>query len=305
MKRIFVVGCPRSGTTLVQSILAGSSDLLSLPETHVLRRGIGRNGTQLISPLFRSGCLDALAKEVGLAAPQKGSGLRSRLPLDTRTFVRNFIGSLDEAAAAAGKKGWIEKTPEHVFYCRELMENEPDISFVHVVRNPRPTVVSIVDMWRDYTAHWPQWRLLGMRANDLRLAATRGKDVKICLSEALPILRFVRASTLWNDAIQATLTWIDRPNHLLLNYEMLTESPQEVVRGLCTSLDIEFNPVMLTPERQAKALIKKNETWKRDNAVGIRKASNERYTRLDESVKAAIERMVSETEDRLKGRVFS
>ena len=31
---IFVVGCPRSGTTLVQCILSASSDAFSLPETH-------------------------------------------------------------------------------------------------------------------------------------------------------------------------------------------------------------------------------------------------------------------------------
>ena len=31
---IFVVGCPRSGTTLVQCILSASSHAFSLPETH-------------------------------------------------------------------------------------------------------------------------------------------------------------------------------------------------------------------------------------------------------------------------------
>jgi Sulfotransferase family len=31
---IFVVGCPRSGTTLVQCILSASSQAFSLPETH-------------------------------------------------------------------------------------------------------------------------------------------------------------------------------------------------------------------------------------------------------------------------------
>src|SRR5439155_25383636 len=31
---IFIVGCPRSGTTLVQCILSASSQAFSLPETH-------------------------------------------------------------------------------------------------------------------------------------------------------------------------------------------------------------------------------------------------------------------------------
>ncbi len=32
--RIFLVGTPRSGTTLYQSIMAAHSQILSLPETH-------------------------------------------------------------------------------------------------------------------------------------------------------------------------------------------------------------------------------------------------------------------------------
>ena len=33
-ERIFLVGCPRSGTTLLQSLLAANSKVLSFPETH-------------------------------------------------------------------------------------------------------------------------------------------------------------------------------------------------------------------------------------------------------------------------------
>ncbi len=33
MQRIFIVGCPRSGTTLLQSVLAAHHDVFSLPET--------------------------------------------------------------------------------------------------------------------------------------------------------------------------------------------------------------------------------------------------------------------------------
>ena len=34
IKRLMIVGCPRSGTTLLQSILSAHNDVFSLPETH-------------------------------------------------------------------------------------------------------------------------------------------------------------------------------------------------------------------------------------------------------------------------------
>ena len=36
-QRIFLVGCPRSGTTLLQSLLAAHPDITSFPESHFFR----------------------------------------------------------------------------------------------------------------------------------------------------------------------------------------------------------------------------------------------------------------------------
>lgn len=36
-KQIFLVGCPRSGTTLSQSILAAHPQIASIPESHIFR----------------------------------------------------------------------------------------------------------------------------------------------------------------------------------------------------------------------------------------------------------------------------
>ena len=34
MKQILVVGCPRSGTTLLQAVLSSHKEIASIPETH-------------------------------------------------------------------------------------------------------------------------------------------------------------------------------------------------------------------------------------------------------------------------------
>ena len=60
---VFVVGCPRSGTTLVQCILSASSSAFSLPETHFFSWVLPTLGVQpkdvpnwssvLVGPLYR------------------------------------------------------------------------------------------------------------------------------------------------------------------------------------------------------------------------------------------------------------
>lgn len=46
--RLFLVGCPRTGTTLIQSLLAAHSQIASFPESHLLLAGGGTRWGQTI-----------------------------------------------------------------------------------------------------------------------------------------------------------------------------------------------------------------------------------------------------------------
>ena len=46
-KRIFIVGCPRSGTTLLQSLLLKHNEITSFPESHFFSRTfLGKRANQ-------------------------------------------------------------------------------------------------------------------------------------------------------------------------------------------------------------------------------------------------------------------
>src|ERR1700687_1396500 len=69
---IFVVGCPRSGTTLVQCILSASSHAFSLPETHFFSyvlRYIGAIPSTRIGPEQIEAARDAFEHEAGFRLP--------------------------------------------------------------------------------------------------------------------------------------------------------------------------------------------------------------------------------------------
>jgi hypothetical protein len=156
MQRIFIVGCPRSGTTLVQAMLARHPTALSLPETaffeHLYGNAEWRWGDSAARPRRR------LRQRLGLAHKQGREvldALRGQLPHDVGRFprrplrtascVRRFIGMLDACARADGRGAWIEKTPSHLLYIPEIERYVPDARFVHVIRQGEDVLASIMD----------------------------------------------------------------------------------------------------------------------------------------------------------------
>src|SRR5205814_8286588 len=108
---IFVVGCPRSGTTLVQCILSASSRAFSLPETHFLSWALP---TCALSPTTRIGvdevtCIRS-ALETELKLPDTfWTGLKPEVAIDVFMAVVDYFRPAPDLRV-------IEKTPRHVLH---------------------------------------------------------------------------------------------------------------------------------------------------------------------------------------------
>lgn len=155
MRRVFVVGCPRSGTTLVQALLARHPAVLTLAETGFFARLYGderqRWGDRDVRPLRRR-----LSSRLGFARRQARTALetlqgrlglpRELLPwLRMDACVRRFIELLDTRAGNDGRATWVEKTPCHLLYIPEITAALPDAHFVHVIRRGEDVLASIAD----------------------------------------------------------------------------------------------------------------------------------------------------------------
>ena len=171
--RIFVVGVPRSGTTLVQSLLAAHSRLTSFTESHFFDRHFRLLPGLSMPVLTRDPAprLWQFLAENGADPPPaargfggrggEGSGkgsrarwLRPLLPARTRAAARGLLQVLDELSLARGAAGWIEKTPRHLRYLPFLqavagsLRGPPPASgaethFVHVLRDGLEAVASL------------------------------------------------------------------------------------------------------------------------------------------------------------------
>lgn len=164
MRRTFVVGCPRSGTTVVQAMLARHPEVFTLPETGFFLRLLGGSA-------YRWGDRDAkaprvrLARRLGLA---RRYGRREFLDLQRNllgslpphshapwredTCVTRFFQTLDELTERAQRSMWIEKTPAHLLYLDDIERYLPDARFVHVIRPGIDVMASLLDANMRYDA---------------------------------------------------------------------------------------------------------------------------------------------------------
>lgn len=294
MTRVFLVGCPRSGTTLLQAMLSAHRDLYSLKETHIFRSGIGRAGVQLTARFKRLGLLERLAMDAGGCLSM---GLYEKLAItfSARAFARKFSAILDSAAFKASCGCWLEKTPEHVFYIPLIEQSIEGARFIHIIRDGRPTVASVVEMWDQYTQGWPAWRLALMAIKDLFYVAAA------CLKHGfmaapLPLFRnrrYVRAIELWNDIAVLIRANAMRPGHLVCRYEDLATNPEPILKTICAFLGIDYNPAMLTPKAELTGkLIEKGEIWKKDTLSGLRKPSTAKFDKLSPEIRCLMEKFL-------------
>jgi hypothetical protein len=119
---VFVLGAPRSATTMLFELLKESPELSALPgEGHDIWRALHH-------PRYSGWRSDALGAD------------------DVRRGEHRFVGARFYAQLGRGRL--LEKTPENSLRLPYLLELFPDASFVVVRRNPCDTISSLIDGWR-------------------------------------------------------------------------------------------------------------------------------------------------------------
>jgi len=211
---VFIVGAPRSGTTLLKVTLNRHPLLAVCGETHFFRRIYSRRAAfgDPSNPRNRDRIVSAyLAIEPARRLGMDLDVLRERMMREGVSW-RDLFGSMFRTYAAAnGKIHAGEKTPRHALDVKTMCEWYPDCTIIHLVRDPRAAVYSLTQVpWASRSV------LIGARE--------------------------------WyslNTAAQAVST---RDNYILLKYEDLVAQPEEQLRRLCNHIGLEFCEAMLQPD---------------------------------------------------------
>lgn len=204
---IFIVGCPRSGTTLLRTIIASHSRLIIAPESHFLNYWVKEYGQlDLNKPEdLQSFWADfSKSQRFGYFQLNADDLLQKLKAQDEISFRAIFQLLLSEYAAARQKPRWGEKTPAHYDFLETLLDWFPQARVLWLVRDPRAVVASLLQVewssnytyanayyWlssaRLYREKWQQEsRVMLLKYEDLVADPAAGTD-KICafLGEAV------------------------------------------------------------------------------------------------------------------------
>lgn len=231
MKPVFVVGCPRSGTTLLQRMLDAHPAVAIAGETHFVGRFWARRDTY--GDLDDDARYEQLVRDI-TSMPEFGE-----MDLNADEYQRRALGIkrscgslfrllLELFQQRRGARVVGEKTPDHLVYAPVIAEFFPAARFIHIVRDPRAVV------------------------NSMRRVPWASRSV---FHNAETWYKYMRYARRFPEALQRSF--------LTISYEALVRNPEDQLRSICRFLDLEFDPAMLSfHELETKGVSVAREPWK-------------------------------------------
>ena len=227
---IFVVGCPRSGTTMLSLMIHAHPRLAMPPESRFLlktwrkRQKYGdlstkQQRTQLAKSCVRTG---SKVRDLGLDPDETLEAILAAPPTIGSAFGTVFKMFADKHGAAR----WGDKRPAYYQEVDVLLRLFPDAQIVHIVRDGRANVASLKKMpW------WP-YDSIGSMAAWSQAEYCSQRNAKRLAPDVFHVIR----------------------------YESLVADPEPVLRELCTFLDEDFVPAMLEPS-EVRDVVPEKKTW--------------------------------------------
>lgn len=205
---IFVVGFPRSGTSLMATILARSPDVVMLPfETHLLARWRRRFGPDLASNggfrrFWQEFSNDTRYDEDLLPPVKVLDCLQERDDHSVQGVLSCLL-----ACAVSGHDGARpgEKTPDHYKYLSTLLRWYEDCQIVFMLRDPRDVLAS----WHSLSESWTE------------------RPPSDILDE-------------WRRSAYELEMWSSHPRVLTVIYEDLVTAPTDMLRRVGEFLDVQL-----------------------------------------------------------------
>ena len=216
-KPIVIVGCQRSGTTLLRAMLSGNSHLLVHPdEPQFILELYERHGHSIRDV---HGALAHMTSHPLFPQDLSPESLLSACGSDNTISLKSLVECYLYAWRGDSLEGrrLVLKHPRLIFHLALVHNLFPDVHVVHILRDPRATVSSQISRW--------------------------------------PRMSIWEAASLWRRAVRAGRRWAElgRTPYTEIRYEQLVLEPERSLTELCQSLDIRFTPQMLEFELHQRA----------------------------------------------------
>ncbi len=242
---VFIVACPRSGTTKLASLLNKHSAVASATETHffnhVSRLSCFADSGDLslepanLSQFFAEPRVQDYLQVSNLSQSELAAAFLTVAEAKSITKKQVFDIMVSEFLKAKSKTIFCEKTPQHLQNVNEIHLLYPDARFIHLIRDGRDVVSSLIKMpWRppgliNNARFWQRYIKLGE-------AATR----------ALPADRF-----------------------LTVRYEDLLMEPESTLKTICAFIGIGYEPGIVSSSSTEPIFANWEAEWKHKASQAI------------------------------------
>lgn len=219
-KPFFIVGHPRSGTTLLRFILSSHPRIYIPEETGFIpflpyRKKPELSYPEFIEILTRIGSLNFLWKNI-VSSPRN---FYESLPVKNLATVLDALYRIQIGPFSAIR--WGDKTPLYVQYLKEINEIFPQAQFIHLIRDGRDTLLSA-------RKKWPKNRYY---KNGYYLIQNWARNVA---------------------AGRQAADWLGPERYIEIRYEDLILAPLTATQKICTFLNESFSETMLDHTQLAR-----------------------------------------------------
>lgn len=250
---LFLTGFPKSGTTLLLSLLDGHSALNVFPkETLFFPYALAdleadrEQGIELFVERIFEGVLfgleEVIADEVGtdrykVALKERWAETGYSLP----RFLDIAVETYGELIGRSRRRFWVEKTPQTELDVPTLREWYPTMRAIHCIRDPRANYAAI-----------RTWNEREQRPTS-----------------------FPRFASHWKRSWAAAKRNATLVPQITLKYEDLVEHTESSMREVCGFLEIEFEDALLKPTLGDKPF--QGNSMYKSNFSGVSRASLDRW----------------------------
>ena len=223
----FICGAPRSGTTLLRSILSSHSKIIVTPESHFFQKWVHRYGSEKIFSTEEKETFlnqmrdwdrfDNFNLDVSSLNEQVMQGC------DTVSLKCFFDSLMVLYALQSGKPVWCEKTPYNEYYLDVIFKWYPQSRLIYLLRDPRAVIASLLKTpWasKNIYQHVRQWK----------------KSVHVYLD--------------------------NKEKFFFLKYEDLVDFPKKNIFNLCSDLGFKFESGMI--EQRSESINETRDGWAQD-----------------------------------------
>jgi len=204
---IFIFSLPRSGSTLLQKMLASHSKISTTNEPWLL--------LPMLYPLKSHNTTGNL--EYNYAISQQAiTNFIDQLPNKKNDYYREvnkFVHLLYEKTSSTHDVYFLDKTPRYYLIIAEIAQAFPESKFIFLFRNPLDVFASICNTWHRGILYLDNYNKM-----DLNIG---------------PVKLFEGYELLKDKAITA-------------HYEDLAKNPKEEIKNICRYLGVEFEEEMVT-----------------------------------------------------------